>query len=261
MSNIDKILSFIDGSVEGNVDEPVKETVEENVKETIEEDIKDSPNGSTYEGNDYKRLMRAIKRINTFPNVVNIGGTNKIINSQEELNSLETTMKKGRREYLRNRQKEIIKPIKGKLKKYSQTEEDINESGIIYKRNKKPSAVDIEGDIVEIPKTNKEDRKKIYESIDKESLKKLVQTKNKEEFQKTTEEAIKDDTVKDIYNIHKTVNDNTWTRSQLLKYIESLQRPSRESLQKPLRVPSYHQSETPSNSTAYGLNPKLFKKG
>lgn len=263
MSNIDRILEFIDGSDKVDVKEDIKEDKEETVNETLKEDKEDLQKiqDESLEGNEYKRLMRSIKKIDRFPNIVNIGGMNRIVNTQEELNALETTIRKGRREYLRNRQKETIKPIKEKLKKYSQTEEDINESGIIYKRNKKPSAIDIEGDIVEIPKTNKEDRKKIYNSIDKENIKKLVQAKNKEEFERTTEEAIKDDTVKDIYNIHKTVKDNTWTRPQLLKYIESLQNQSKVPIQKPSKVPIQQPILETVKTNPYGFNPKLFKKG
>lgn len=268
MSNIEKILNFIDSDNSQNEQpqETIHETIHENPQNEKTPEIPQNETFHEYSDKEYKKMLRDIKKIKTFPNILKVNGENKIFNEQQELTAFMNTLKEGRKEYMKNKRKneaeekiKKIKPIANKLKKYEKEDNDIDENGFIYKVNKIPKAVKLEdNDYREIPRTNKKDRKKIYNALssDKETIKKLVQTENEEEFDEITSNAIKDQETKDIYEIHKEnkiLKDKTWKREQLLQFIEGLQNKN---------IPKPTKEITPIDpfpKNEYGINPKLFK--
>ena len=225
MDKVNQILNFIDGNNEAPTEEaPTEEAPQEAPQEAPTEQLNNSA---------YSKMMKQIKKLqksNDWPNTIKINGKNKIINSLDELTQLEEQHKQQHKEQLKRERQERIKNTKLKLNKASapsvqlSDSDTITEDDYIYKKPRDVYAIKKDGENLKVPKTSKKDTKKIYKAVsnDKETLKKLVKAKTKDEFNDITNDAIRDDELKDtVYNhTHNDINDDrTWNQTTLIRLL------------------------------------------
>lgn len=270
---VKKILSFINEQPQPQIKQQEPQTKQEETHEE-ESDQNDKeepqhmdPNGPQEQkiniDNDfikdtkqYNKVLRNIKKIKTYPNVIN----NRVFNNEEELNEYKKMIMKNRREYNKEQRQTKINQTRLNLDKLPDIEDDeelINDDNIYYKRGR-IEGVKHNDKIKKIPSTNKQDRKKIYNNIkdNKEVMTNLTKSKDDEEFDEIMKNAINNNDVKEIYEQHKQndINkDNTWTRNEFYKYMLNMIEASESPQQQPQR-------ETKKNkkTMSYGLNPALL---
>ena len=270
---VKKILSFINEQPQPQIKQQEPQTKQEETHEE-ESDQNDKeepqhmdPNGPQEQkiniDNDfikdtkqYNKVLRNIKKIKTYPNIIN----NRVFNNEEELNEYKKMIMKNRREYNKEQRQTKINQTRLNLDKLPDIEDDeelINDDNIYYKRGR-IEGVKHNDKIKKIPSTNKQDRKKIYNNIkdNKEVMTNLTKSKDDEEFDEIMKNAINNNDVKEIYEQHKQndINkDNTWTRNEFYKYMLNMIEASESPQQQPQR-------ETKKNkkTMSYGLNPALL---
>ena len=137
-------------------------------------------------------------------------------------------------------------------------------------------AIQHEEDIIEIPRTNKKDRRKIYETVkqDKEALKELINSKTDEEFNIKTSETLKkfDENTNNIYNMHHDNpfnKDHTWTRNNFIQFLDEMINKEEELRQEAHKrvIRENQQKQTIQENSPYnsyiinqGINPNLMKR-
>ena len=302
MNNVDRILDFIDKDTEEPADSrngvrQSKTDTEHIIKPTIDdtpigvEEPADSRNGVRLSDSQYKGIIRRINkniRRNRYPCIIEIDDQNMLFNNEDELRTYSNNIKDEHHQRTKEeRQKNInnyITKNKDSLRKTNKKNYKLNDDEIltiedntqrIYKKGPL-KAIQHDDDIIEIPKTSKKDRRKIYETIkqDKEALKELKDSKTDEDFDTKTYEALKKADI-DTSNIYKIHHDNpfnkdyTWTRNNFIQFLDEMinkeeelrqeaqQRVIRENQQK-----QTIQENSPYNSyiTRQGINPNLMKR-
>lgn len=225
MDNVSKILNFINSQQEPTPQEQKQESIQQKPKEEKEEkeDFKDSKL--------YNSTLRKINKISTFPNIIN----GKIINSADELLAYKTSLQNQRKQFLaeeRKKKKDSTKLNLETLPTKEDTTDLIEEDNIFYKRGN-IEAIRKDDRIIEIPKTNKKDRKILMNKAMKDNkIKELTQAKDEEEFKNISSEVFKEPPIKEVYEKHisNDINpDKTWSKDdfikEMLKYIDKKTQP------------------------------------
>ena len=200
MNSVDRILNFIDENDNTKeepteAEQPTEPTKEEQPTEPTPTDAERSettepteeqPNKPPMTEQQYKRILRQIKnniKRNRYPCTIEYPDTNMVFPSDDELKHEYNELVNEHRQRLKEeRQKNINKYItknKDSLRRINKKNYNLNDDEIlttedneqrIYKKGPL-KAIQHEEDIIEIPRTNKKDRKKIYETVkqDKEA--------------------------------------------------------------------------------------------
>lgn len=297
MNNVNRILDFIDKDetkqtpigVEQSEVRPIATEQKESPK--VVERIEETPNKPTIDDSQYKGIIRKINnniRRNRYPCIIEIDDKNMLFNNEDELRIYSNSIKDEHRQKTKEeRQRNInnyIAKNKDTLKKtnkkdYKTYDDEIltteDNTTKIYKKGPL-KAIQHEEDIIEIPKTSKKDRKKIYETIkqDKEVLKELKDSKTDDEFNIKTYEALKKADI-DTSNIYKMHHDNpfnkdyTWTRNNFIQFLdeminkeEELRQEAHKRVMRENQQKQTIQENSPYNSyiTSQGINPNLMKR-
>lgn len=255
LSPIDKILNFINST---ETQEPQIETPKNEIQEpqTNKQEIKESPpieniNLTTKE---YNSIMRKINKNKSFPVVI----ANKVFNTPDELTLYKSSIIDNRKQFLK--QERLNKKTNTKLNLNElpikeDTTDLIEEDGFYYKKGN-VEAIKKDEKIIEIPKTNKKDRKTLINEAlkKKENIKNLTESKNEEEFKNISDGIFNEnEEVKKTYQKHimNDINDDrTWRKDdfirEMLKYIDSINR------EKIIPPQSIHQ-ENPLGLNLYNL--------
>ena len=288
MNNVNRILDFIDKDTEQS-----KTDTEHIIKPSID----DTPIGveapkdaerRELSDSQYKGIIRRINnniRRNRYPCVIEFDDQNMLFNNEDELRTYSNNIKDEHRQRTREeRQKNInnyITKNKDSLKKTNKKNYKLNDDEIltsedntqrIYKKGPL-KAIQHEDDIIEIPKTSKKDRRKIYETIkqDKEALKELKDSKTDEDFDTKTYEALKKANI-NTSNIYKMHHDNpfnkdyTWTRNNFIQFLDEMINKEEELRQEAHKrvIRENQQKQTIQENNPYitsqGINPNLMKR-
>lgn len=226
MDNVSKILNFINSQQESPPQEPTQQEqkqIQPPQQEKPQEDFKDSKL--------YNSTLRKINKISTFPNIIN----GKIINSADELLAYKNLLQNQRKQFLaeeRKKKKDSTKLNLEALPTKEDTTDLIEEDNIFYKRGN-IEAIRKDDRIIEIPKTNKKDRKILMNKAMKDNkIKELTQAKDEEEFKNISSEVFKEPPIKEVYEKHisNDINpDKTWSKDdfikEMLKYIDKKTQP------------------------------------
>ena len=255
-NNIDRILKFIDN----NQSNEVADVQSNEVADVQSNEVADvQSNEVKYD----RTVMRNIKKINTYPNVIFINGSNKIINNEAEKLSLMNQLETSHKEQIKANRKlklksQIEKSNISKLKVYNKKDNDISEQiddslELVYNSPKKATAIKIKDKSYEIPKTDAKDRKKIYKEIskNKDNLKKLIKEQDKERFNELSMNSIEDESIRSSLEVHNNNvfnKDNTWNRNELLKLLNKDM----------IRTESNNNINVNNESQYHGFNPRLF---
>ena len=239
----------------------------------------------------YKRILRQIKnniKRNRYPCTIEYPDTNMVFPSDDELKHEYNELVKEHRQRLKEeRQKNInnyITKNKDSLRRTNKKNYNLNDDEIlttedneqrIYKKGPL-KAIQHEDDIIEIPRTNKKDRKKIYETVkqDKEALKELINSKTDEEFNIKTSETLKrfDENTNNIYNMHHDNpfnKDHTWTRNNFIQFLDEMINKEEELRQEAHKrvIRENQQKQTIQENSPYnsyiinqGINPDLMRR-
>lgn len=308
MNNIDRILNFID-------EEPTPTNTEQSEQQQQQQEQRQEapteqqqqqqqeqeqqaptdaeqsePNKPPMTEQQYKRILRQIKnniKRNRYPCTIEYPDTNMVFPSDDELkHEYDELVKEHRQRLKEERQRNInnyISKNKDSLRRYKKTDYKTYDDEIlttedneqrIYKKGPL-KAIQHEEDIIEIPRTNKKDRKRIYETVkqNKESLKKLVKSETNNDFDINTSEALKNDKdAEQLYNIHHNNpfnNDQTWTRESFLKYIDEMiykQEQTKQEAKQRLKEDTAIRRNKQNNNMysdyviSSGINPDLMKR-
>lgn len=310
MNNIDRILNFIDEEPTTPTDvrnevrptnteqseqqqqqqEQATEPTTEPTTEAPTDAEQNEPNKHPMTEQQYKRILRQIKnniKRNRYPCTIEYPDTNMVFPSDDELKHEYNELVNEHRQRLKEeRQRNInnyITKNKDSLRRTNKKNYNLNDDEIlttedneqrIYKKGPL-KAIQHEEDIIEIPRTNKKDRKKIYETVkqNKESLKKLVKSETNNDFDINTSEALKNDKdAEQLYNIHHNNpfnNDQTWTRESFLKYIDEMiykEEQTKQEAKQRLREDTAIRRNKQNNNMysdyviSSGINPDLMKR-
>lgn len=310
MNNIDRILNFIDEepTTPTNTEQQQQEAPTDARNEVRQQEQQQAtptdarnevrptdaeqsePNKTPMTEQQYKRILRQIKnniKRNRYPCTIEYPDTNMVFPSDDELKHEYNELVNEHRQRLKEeRQRNInnyITKNKDSLRRTNKKNYNLNDDEIlttedneqrIYKKGPL-KAIQHEEDIIEIPRTNKKDRKKIYETVkqNKESLKKLVKSETNNDFDINTSEALKNDKdAEQLYNIHHNNpfnNDQTWTRESFLKYIDEMiykQEQTKQEAKQRLREDTAIRRNKQNNNMysdyviSSGINPDLMKR-
>ena len=305
MNSVDRILNFIDEN-DNTKEEPTtqEQTTEPTPtdaerSETTEPTPTDAERSETTEPTNkppmteqqYKRILRQIKnniKRNRYPCTIEYPDTNMVFPSDDELKHEYNELVNEHHQRLKEeRQKNInnyINKNKDSLRRTNKRNYKLNDDEIltsedneqrIYKKGPL-KAIQHEDDIIEIPRTNKKDRKKIYETVkqDKEALKELINSKTDEEFNIKTSETLKkfDENTNNIYNMHHNNpfnKDHTWTRNNFIQFLDEMINKEEELRQEAHKrvIRENNQKQTIQENSPYnsyiinqGINPDLMKR-
>lgn len=297
MNSVDRILNFIDEN--DNTKETTEETEQGDITNTEEPtdaqneviQTETPTNKPPMTEQQYKRILRQIKnniKRNRYPCTIEYPDTNMIFPSDDELKHEYNELVNEHRQRLKEeRQKNINKYItknKDSLRRTNKKNYNLNDDEIlttedneqrIYKKGPL-KAIQHEDDIIEIPRTSKKDRKKIYETVkqDKEALKELINSKTDEEFNIKTSETLKkfDENTNNIYNIHHDNpfnKDHTWTRNNFIQFLDEMINKEEELRQEAHKrvIKENQQKQTIQENSPYnsyiinqGINPDLMRR-
>ena len=298
MNNVDRILNFIDeneNNTEAPQEQPQEQAQQEQTTATTQEQPQEQPQQeqTTTITTDEKQYKGIIRRINTnikrsrYPCIIEIDNKNMLFNNEDELRTYYNNIKDEHRQRLKEeKQRKInnyINKNKDSLRKTNKKNYILNDDEIITSEDNEKKiykkgplkAIQTEDDFIEVPRTNKKDRKKIYETVkkDKEILKKLINSETNEDFDTNTAEALKNVVdVNNIYNIHHDNpfnNDQTWTRESFIKFMdeminkeEELRQEARKNVKRDIAQKKAIQENSPYNSYIInqGINPDLMKR-
>lgn len=239
----------------------------------------------------YKRILRQIKnniKRNRYPCTIEYPDTNMVFPSDDELkHEYDELVNEHRQRLKEERQKNInnyITKNKDSLRRTNKKNYKLNDDEILTSENNEQriykkgplKAIQREDDIIEIPRTNKRDRKKIYETVkqDKEALKELINSKTDEEFNIKTSETLKriDENTNNIYNMHHNNpfnKDYTWTRNNFIQFLDEMINKEEELRQEAHKrvIRENQQKQTIQENSPYnsyiinqGINPDLLKR-
>ena len=308
MNSVDRILNFIDEN------DNTKETTEQQqeapkdteqgeptpeqqpTEQAQQEAPKDAEQGEPTNKppmteQQYKRILRQIKnniKRNRYPCTIEYPDTNMVFPSDDELKHEYNELVNEHRQRLKEeRQKNInnyITKNKDSLRKTNKKNYILNDDEIlttedneqrIYKKGPL-KAIQHEEDIIEIPRTNKKDRKKIYETVkqDKEALKELINSKTDKEFNERTYATLKriDENTSKIYNIHHNNpfnKDHTWDRDNFIQFLDEMINKEEELRQEAHKrvIRENQQKQTIQENSPYnsyiinqGINPDLMRR-
>ena len=202
-----------------------------------------------------------------------MNGSNKLIQSEEELNQWRIDLMKERRDFTKSQRNEKINNTKLKtsqLDPIDDPDEYIEDDNALYKR-RSIDAIKKDGGVYKVPKTSRKDTDKIFKQVskNKDTITKLIKSKDNDEFNSITRDNIKDEKTMRIFEQHRDndlVVDRTWTKNDFINYMDKLRKGS-ESKSRILSRP-----DTPSHPPnpqdlrrmeSYrrlpaGLNPGLF---
>lgn len=316
MNSVDRILNFIDendNTKETNEEAPKEEITntehneESNNKDTTQTTTEQEPqqkeaaadardemkpiNKPPMTETQYKGIIRKINnniKRNRYPCVIEFEDHNMVFPSDYELKYYLNEIKEEHRQILKEeRQKNInnyINKNKDSLRRTNKKNYKLNDDEIlttedneqrIYKKGPL-KAIQREEDIIEIPRTNKKDRKKLYETVkqDKEALKELINSKTDEEFNERTYATLKriDENTAKIYNIHHNNpfnKDSTWDRHNFIQFLDEMINKEEELRQEAHKrvIRENQQKQTIQENSPYnsyiinqGINPNLMKR-
>ena len=305
MNNVERILNFIDENdntkeettteqQEQTTTEQQEPTTTEQQEPTITEQQKQpitEQQKQPITEQQYKRILRQIKnniKRNRYPCTIEYPDTNMVFPSDDELkHEYDELVKEHRQRLKEERQRNInnyITKNKDSLRRTNKKNYKLNDDEIlttedneqkIYKKGPL-KAIQHDDDIIEIPRTNKKDRKKIYETVkqDKEALKELINSKTDEEFNIKTSETLKrfDENMNNIYNIHHNNpfnKDHTWTRNDFIQFLDEMINKEEELRQEAHKrvIRENQQKQTIQENSQYnsyiinqGINPDLMKR-
>ena len=307
MNNVDRILNFIDEN--DNTKEQTTEQQQEQTTEQQQEQQQEQPttdqqqeqptteqqqepiNKPPMTEQQYKRILRQIKnniKRNRYPCTIEYPDTNMLFPSDNELKHEYNELVNEHRQRLKEeRQRNInnyITKNKDSLRRTNKRNYNLNDDEIlttednehrIYKKGPL-KAIQHEDDIIEIPRTNKKDRKKIYETVkqDKEAIKELINSKTDEEFNIKTSETLKkfDENTNNIYNMHHNNpfnKDHTWTRNNFIQLLDEMINKEEELRQEAHKrvIIENQQKQTIQENSPYnsyiinqGINPDLMRR-
>lgn len=301
MNSVNRILNFIDENDNTKEtteqSEPTTTTEQEAPTEQAQQEApKDAEQGEPINKHpmteqQYKRILRQIKnniKRNRYPCTIEYPDTNTVFPSDDELkHEYDELVKEHRQRLKEERQKNInnyITKNKDSLRKTNKKNYILNDDEIlttedneqrIYKKGPL-KAIQHEEDIIEIPRTNKKDRKKIYETVkqDKEALKELINSKTDEEFNIKTSETLKkfDENTYNVYNTHHDNpfnKDYTWTRNNFIQFLDEMINKEEELRQEAHKrvIRENQQKQTIQDNSPYnsyiinqGINPDLMRR-
>lgn len=302
MNSVNRILNFIDENdntketTEQSEPTPTTEqeapTTTTTEQEAPTEQTQQEPiNKPSMTEQQYKRILRQIKnniKRNRYPCTIEYPDTNMVFPSDDELkHEYDELVKEHRQRLKEERQRNInnyITKNKDSLRKTNKKNYILNDDEIlttedneqrIYKKGPL-KAIQHEEDIIEIPRTNKKDRKKIYETVkqDKEALKELINSKTDEEFNIKTSETLKkfDENAYNVYNTHHNNpfnKDYTWTRNNFIQFLDEMINKEEELRQEAHKrvIRENQQKQTIQENSPYnsyiinqGINPDLMRR-